>query len=136
MLATAFPLGSCSRSDQIALFSISFPSLFEPHFLKEGLEGCGSFSSRQGCWRMNGHYWLRVFSLAPYFANLWHIMCEIQLRKISEAANFLHLPHHSAPLKLQPELSPVEPWCLKVPAPALTVLCAPTANPAQSKSRV
>lgn len=29
-----------------------------------------------------------------------------------------------------------QPWCSKAPAPALAVLCPPTANQAQSKSLV
>lgn len=87
MLATAFPSGNCSTpvsEPSLPLFHlISFP--FWTTLPKGGKEvGCGRYSSMQGFQRTNGHYWLRVFSLASYFANLWNIMCKIHLQKITE----------------------------------------------------
>lgn len=107
MLATAFSPGNCSTS-------VNEPSLPLFHFLPPlnhaswRREECGSYSSRQGCQRMNGRYWLHVFPLAPCSANLWNIRCEIHLQKNTQAAaHFLPPPHPSASLKLRPELSPV-----------------------------
>lgn len=104
MLATVFPSGNCSTSvsePSLPLFHlISFPLWTTFPEGGKGV-GCGSYSSMQGCQRMNGHYWLCVFSLAPslapYFANLWNIMREIHLQKITEkrfiSSSFLITQH-------------------------------------------